>query len=239
MVLAAGRGVRLAPRTDTRPKPLMPVGGRPLLEHILVFLRAGGITDVVINLHHLGHLIEQTIGDGTRFGLHVRYSWEEPILDTGGGIKRAEPLLAGEPFVVVNGDSLLELRLQDVIDFHRAQGGLATLAVRPDPEAEHYGLIELDGANRVRRVASCFRACTSSTRRSSVGWSRVGRSASCASPTRGSSPPTCRSTASSRAPGGSTLTPRRPSRLRMTRFVTRRFTTDRAIGHDLPAVQDG
>jgi NDP-sugar pyrophosphorylase family protein len=152
MVLAAGRGVRLAPRTDTRPKPLMPVGGRPLLEHILAFLRAGGITEVVINLHHLGHLIEQGIGDGARFGLHVRYSWEDPILDTGGGIKRAEPLLAGEPFVVVNGDSLLELRLQDVIDFHRAQGGMATLALRPDAAAAHYGLIELDGADRVRRV---------------------------------------------------------------------------------------
>jgi mannose-1-phosphate guanylyltransferase len=153
MVLAAGRGQRLAPRTDTLPKPLMPVGGRPLLEHILEFLRSGGIEEVVINLHHLGHLIEQQIGDGARFGLVVRYSWEDPILDTGGGIKHAEPLLAGEPFVVMNGDSLLELRLHDIMDFHRRSGGIATLAARADPEAERYGPIELDAQNRVRRVS--------------------------------------------------------------------------------------
>jgi len=120
MVLAAGRGTRLAPLTDTTPKPLLPVAGRPLIEHILEFLRAGGIREVVINLHHLGQRIEERIGDGRRLGLRVKYSWEDPILDTGGGIKRAEPLLAGEPFVVVNGDSLLELRLEDVVAFHRA-----------------------------------------------------------------------------------------------------------------------
>jgi len=152
MVLAAGRGTRLAPLTATTPKPLVPVAGRPFLEHILDFLRAGGIQEVVVNLHHLGHLIEQHLGDGARFGLRIRYSWENPILDTGGGIKRAEPLLAGEPFVVMNADSLLELRLQDVVAAHREQGGLATLVVRPDPEAARYGLVELDPGNRVRRV---------------------------------------------------------------------------------------
>jgi len=152
MVLAAGRGTRLAPITHTTPKPLVPVAGRPLLEHLLAFLRAGGIEEVVINLHHLGHRIEQHVGDGTRFGLRVRYSAEDPILDTGGGIKRAEPLLAGEPFVVANGDSLLEIRLRDLIDWHRARGGIATLAVRPDPDAARYGLVELDDADRVRRI---------------------------------------------------------------------------------------
>jgi NDP-sugar pyrophosphorylase family protein len=153
MILAAGRGTRLAPLTDTVPKPLAPVGGRPLLEHILEFLRAGGIEEVVINLHHLGARIAEHVGDGGRFGLAVRYSVEDPILDTGGGIKRAEPLLAGEPFVVVNGDSLLELRLRDVVAFHEAHDGLATLVVRADPEAARYGLVELDAAERVRRIA--------------------------------------------------------------------------------------
>lgn len=152
MVLAAGRGTRLAPITNTTPKPLVPVAGRPLLEHILDLLRAGGIQDVVVNLHHLGHVIEQHLGDGRRFGLHIRYSWEDPILDTGGGIKRAEPLLGGEPFVVINGDSLLEIRLRDVIEYHRAMGAVATMVVRPDPEAARYGLIELDATNRVRRL---------------------------------------------------------------------------------------
>ena len=152
MVLAAGRGTRLAPLTDRLPKPLMPVAGRPMLAHILDFLRAGGIDDVVINLHHLGNLIEQAIGDGRRFGLRVRYSWEPEILDTGGGIKRAQPLLAGEPFVVANSDSLLELPLARLLEYHHRRQGIVTMVVRPSPDAERLGLIELDADDRVRRV---------------------------------------------------------------------------------------
>jgi NDP-sugar pyrophosphorylase family protein len=155
MVLAAGRGTRLAPLTDRLPKPLMPVAGRPMLAHILEFLRAGGIEEVVINLHHLGHLIEDAIGDGRRFGLRVLYSWEPEILDTGGGIKRAESLLAGEPFVVANGDSLIELPLRDVLDYHQRRGGIITIVVRPSPDAARLGLIELDDDDRVRRVVGC------------------------------------------------------------------------------------
>src|SRR5439155_633423 len=136
----------------TTPTPLVPVAGRPFLEHILEFLRAGGIREVVLNLHHLGRRIEEHLGDGARFGLRVRYSWENPILDTGGGIKRAEPLLAGEPFLVLNGDSLLELRLVEVVERHRERGAVATMVVRPDPDAERYGLVELDADDRVRRV---------------------------------------------------------------------------------------
>lgn len=153
MILAAGRGQRLRPLTDTVPKPLVSVGGRPLIEHLLDFLGAGGITDVVVNLHHLGDRIAAHLEDGARFGVRIQYSWEDPILDTGGGIKHAEPLLEGEPFVVVNGDSLLELRLGEVVAFHRTHGALATMAVREDPEAARYGLIELDDDDRVRRVA--------------------------------------------------------------------------------------
>ena len=153
MVLAAGRGTRLAPLTDRLPKPLLPVAGRPMLAHILDFLRAGGIDEVVINLHHLGHLIEDAIGDGSRFGLRVRYSWEPEILDTGGGIKRAEPLLAGKAFVVANGDSLLELPLRAVLEYHRGRAGIITMVVRPSAEAQRLGLVELDGDDRVRRVA--------------------------------------------------------------------------------------
>jgi mannose-1-phosphate guanylyltransferase len=152
MVLAAGFGKRLAPITHTTPKPLVPVAGQPLLERLLEFLRAGGIEEVVINLHHLGHRIEEHVGDGARFGLRVRYSPEDSILDTGGGIKRAEPLLAGEPFVVANADSLLEIRLRDFIDWHRAHGGVATMALRPDPNATGYGLVEIDDEDRVRRI---------------------------------------------------------------------------------------
>jgi NDP-sugar pyrophosphorylase family protein len=153
MILAAGRGRRLAPLTDRIPKPLVPVGGAPMLEHILACLRAGGIEEVVINLHHLGRCIEDTIGDGRRLGLRVHYSWEAEIRDTGGGIRHAEPMLAGEPFLVVNGDSLLELAVQDVVACHERREAIATMVVRPDPDAARWGLVELDADDRVRRVA--------------------------------------------------------------------------------------
>jgi NDP-sugar pyrophosphorylase family protein len=152
MVLAAGFGTRLRPLTLTVPKPLIPVADRPFLEHLLDLLRAGGIREVVINLHHLGDSIERHVGDGARFGLAVRYSREPTILDTGGGIKAAEPLLGGEPFLVANADSLLELSLRELWEFHRAHGGIATLALRADPDASRYGLVEVDESDRVRRI---------------------------------------------------------------------------------------
>lgn len=152
MILAAGFGTRLRPLTLTVPKPLVPVADRPFVEHLLALLHAGGIREVVINLHHLGALIERHIGDGARFGLAVRYSREAEILDTGGGIKNAEPLLAGAPFVVANADSLLEVSLAALWDFHRTHGGIATLALRADPEAARYGLVEIDGDARIRRI---------------------------------------------------------------------------------------
>ena len=152
MVLAAGFGTRLRPLTLTVPKALIPVADTPFVEHLLALLHAGGIREVVVNLHHLGDAIERHIGDGARFGLAVRYSREPTILDTGGGIKQAEPLLTGEPFLVANADSLLEVSLRELCDFHRTHGGIATLAVRPDPDAARYGLVEVDGDDRVRRI---------------------------------------------------------------------------------------
>lgn len=153
MILAAGRGRRLAPLTDHTPKPLVEVAGRPMIERLLEFLRAGGIDQVVINLHHLGDRIEQALGDGRRFGLEIRYSHEREIRDTGGGIRHAEALLASEPFVVVNGDSLLELRLRTVLEAHASSGAVATMVLRPDPDPHAWGAVEVDAANRVRRIA--------------------------------------------------------------------------------------
>ncbi len=104
MILAAGRGERMRPLTDHTPKPLLPVGGRPLIEHWLLRLRAAGYRDLVINLHHLGGQIAARLGDGARFGLRIRYSREAVLLDTAGGIRHALPLLGDAPFLVVNGD---------------------------------------------------------------------------------------------------------------------------------------
>lgn len=104
MILAAGRGERLRPLTDTTPKPMLPIRGRPLLEHQIGWLRSAGISELVINLHHLGGQIEAWFGDGSAFGVHIRYSREETLLETGGGIVNALPLLGDDPFVLLNGD---------------------------------------------------------------------------------------------------------------------------------------
>ena len=105
MILAAGRGQRLAPLTDTLPKPLVEVGETTLIERHLARLATAGIREIVINVAHLGHLIEACLGDGRAYGVSITYSREAcGPLETGGGIARALPLLGNAPFVVVNAD---------------------------------------------------------------------------------------------------------------------------------------
>jgi len=105
MILAAGRGERLRPMTDTTPKPLLPVRGQPLIERHVVGLARAGIARIVINLAWLGSQIRDYLGDGSRYGLTIVYSEEQPrALETGGGITRALPQLSPGPFAVVNGD---------------------------------------------------------------------------------------------------------------------------------------
>lgn len=104
MILAAGRGERMRPLTDHTPKPLLKVGPHALIEHHLQALRRAGFRDLVINLSHLGEQISAQLGDGTHWGLRIRYSHEPKALETGGGILQALPLLGTEPFLVINGD---------------------------------------------------------------------------------------------------------------------------------------
>ncbi len=104
MILAAGRGERMRPLTDHTPKPLLQAAGRSLIEYHIAALAAGGFGEIVINHAHLGAQIEAAVGNGSRYGIHIRYSAEGEALETGGGIHRALPLLGDGPFLVVNGD---------------------------------------------------------------------------------------------------------------------------------------
>ena len=125
MILAAGRGERLRPLTDHLPKPLIKIGDRCLIEHHLVALAQAGVDQVVINLDHLGDMIESHIGDGKRYGLSVVYSREpEGALDTGGGIRRALRLITTDPFVVLNSDIWTDLYLDSLPDGIDGQGHL-------------------------------------------------------------------------------------------------------------------
>jgi NDP-sugar pyrophosphorylase family protein len=152
MILAAGLGTRLRPLTENIPKPLLPVGGTPIIVWNLLLLRQHGIKDVMINLHHLGHVIEKKLGDGSQWGMRVQYSVEPIILGTGGGIKAVESFSEGEPFLVMNGDTLIELNLTELLDRHRSGNGVATMVLREDPEVERWGVIETDPDHRVLTI---------------------------------------------------------------------------------------
>ena len=104
MILAAGLGKRMRPLTTKTPKPLLKVGGKPLIEHLIERLIAGGVDGVVINHHYLGAMIEKYLGDGSRFGIEILYSEEVNLLETGGGIINSLPKLRDESFIVVNAD---------------------------------------------------------------------------------------------------------------------------------------
>ena len=149
MILAAGLGTRLRPLTNTTPKPLLPVAGQPLLVWNLLLLRQYGIQDVMINLHHLGQQIQEYVKDGSTWGLRVTYSQEPVILGTGGGLKQAEPFFEGQPFLVINGDTLVDLNISQLAEQHQAQDALATMVVREDPDAERWGPLELDATHRI------------------------------------------------------------------------------------------
>jgi NDP-sugar pyrophosphorylase family protein len=152
MILAAGFGTRLRPLTNELPKALLPVANRPLIHYTLLLLKRYGITDIVINLHHQGKKIADALGDGAAMGVRVRYSWEPTILGTGGGIKQARQFLTGGTFLVINGDILVDLNLDKIVEGHHRRKAAVSMVVRADPEAAAYGAIELDGHDRIRRI---------------------------------------------------------------------------------------
>jgi MurNAc alpha-1-phosphate uridylyltransferase len=132
MILAAGRGERMRPLTDTSPKPLLEVGGKPLIEYHIERLAAVGIRDLVINLAWLGAKLREAIGDGERFGVRIQYSDEgDEALETGGGICKALPLLGSEPFIVVSGDVWTDFPFESL---RLGTGDLAHFVLVPNPE---------------------------------------------------------------------------------------------------------
>ena len=149
MVLAAGRGERLRPLTRTLPKPLLQVAGKTLIEHQLDRLKAAGISEVVINLHHLGEQIEALLGDGGEMGLAITYSVEEELLETGGGIKQALPLLGDEPFLVVSADTYHDIDyagIPSALD----SGMLGLLVMTANPAHHPGGDFSIDKAGVLR-----------------------------------------------------------------------------------------
>lgn len=151
MLLAAGLGTRLRPLTERLPKCLVRVGDRPMIDYPLRLLRHYGVREIIVNIHHLGDRVEEYLGNGSRFGVEITYSREDVLLDTGGGLLGAKEFLDQGTFVMINSDVLIDLRLDDVLRFHRAQSAVATLVLRKDPMADSYGPISTDSSGRIHK----------------------------------------------------------------------------------------
>lgn len=152
MILAAGLGKRLRPLTDQVPKPLLQAGGKTLIEHQLENIRAAGITEVVINTHHLSGQFEPLLGNGAQYGVSIAYSHERELLETGGGIKRALSLLGDEPFLVVSADTYIEFDFRKLLkDLPVGIEGRLLMTVNPphhprgDFALENNGVLMLSG----------------------------------------------------------------------------------------------
>jgi mannose-1-phosphate guanylyltransferase len=157
MVLAAGLGTRLRPLTNDRPKALVEIGGRSLLEITLARLASLGVGDVIINVHHFADLVIQYLKTKNNFGLHVEISREELLLDTGGGLKKAswfflqDPNRLDEPFVLHNVDVVSTIDFQRLLNFHNENRALATLAVQ-ERESSRFLLFDEQGELCGRRI---------------------------------------------------------------------------------------
>jgi NDP-mannose synthase len=147
VILAGGKGTRLEPYTTVFPKPLMPLGEKPILETIIKQLKFHGFDEVIMAVGYLAELIKAYFGDGQAFGVRIRYSKEEQPLGTAGPLALVGEL--NEPFLVMNGDVLTALSYSKLMKFHRAQGGIATIAVTRRVLDVDYGVITADESNSI------------------------------------------------------------------------------------------
>lgn len=148
MILAAGEGTRLRPLTLTTPKPLIPINGTPLIEITLNWLKIHGITEVAINLYHLGEQIKDYLGDGSQLGMNIIYSEETTLLGTAGGVKKVEDFFDGH-FIVFYGDTLTDFDLSNMIELHHQKKASASIALFEPSDPSQYGIVNMDGAGRI------------------------------------------------------------------------------------------
>ena len=144
VIMAGGKGLRLRPLTEQTPKPLLRVGGKPVLQHIIENLRDEGFTDLVVAINYLGEQIEAHFGDGSAFGVHVRYLSEEIPLGTAGALSLLEPPFFS-PLVVMNADLLVSARIGQLVDYHMTENALMTVGAKMVETTVPFGVIGTEG----------------------------------------------------------------------------------------------
>jgi len=150
-ILAAGLGTRLRSLGLDVPKVMVPIGGKPLLQHHFELLGRQGVCEFIVNLHYLPKKITDYFGDGSRFGVKITYSYETELLGTAGAVKKMEAELRDGTFLVLYGDNLFRFELAPLLAFHREHSALATMALWESPEPWTGGVVETDADGRVRR----------------------------------------------------------------------------------------
>jgi NDP-sugar pyrophosphorylase family protein len=148
VLMAGGLGTRLRPLTEQCPKPLLPVSGRPMLEHIIRRARAEGFRRFCVAVHYLGHMIEDHFGDGSSLGVSISYLREESPLGTAGALSLLPTIPAG-PVIVMNGDVITDVRLADLVEFHDRHRAAATMAVRVHEWQHPFGVVRTAGIDIV------------------------------------------------------------------------------------------
>ncbi|MBN2840232.1 MAG: nucleotidyltransferase family protein, partial [Coriobacteriia bacterium] len=150
VVMAGGEGTRLRPLTSNQPKPMVPIVGKPCMEHILELARRHGIEDVIVTVAFLPQPIRSYFGDGSSIGMNIEYSVEESPLGTAGSVRLASGRL-NDTFLVISGDALCDFDLTKLIEFHRDRGAAATIALKSVENPLEFGIVVTDGDGRVER----------------------------------------------------------------------------------------
>ncbi len=148
IIMAGGMGTRLRPHTTNCPKPMLPVAGKPMLEHIIERAKRDGFRNFILSIFYLGHMIEEYFGDGRRLGIDIHYLKEQTPLGTAGALSLLDPR-PDAPFVVTNGDVLTDIHYGELLDFHVRQNSCATMAVRVHEWRHPFGVVQTEGVEIV------------------------------------------------------------------------------------------
>src|SRR6476660_6011804 len=149
--MAGGEGTRLRPMTANQPKPLLPVVNKPIMEHVLLLLKRHGSTETVVTVQVLASLVRNYFGDGEDVGMSLQYATEEMPLGTAGSVKNAEDELRADPFLVISGDALTDIDLSALVQYHKENSALVTVALTRVPNPLEFGIIIVDEDGRIQR----------------------------------------------------------------------------------------
>lgn len=149
VILAGGKGTRLRPLTYKKPKPLMEIRGKPIIEYVIRLLRKHGVTDLIVTLEYKGEMIKKFLGDGKKFGVNIEYTWERSPLGTAGCLTLARDKL-GDTFILIGGDNVTNIDLTEMIKFHKRKKGVLTAALFRMKEKCKWGIYHLNDDMSIR-----------------------------------------------------------------------------------------